>query len=235
MTYHRNLVYKFFKEVYAYLNSIERCFYKGAFVFDDRNGDLIKLLNRSFKEKGDRLCGIFKSHDIFNKSLKCVRETHLPRTLDIRCPIGYFIEDGHLVKTNHRRNGHTPIVKMLNVKYYPFTYMNRNMVYAKLETSPSRSSRHVKKAFKTYVLKKKHKIKGYASRRESCKRASGIHEYDPEHHYWPGRKCDEFFIPQFLTDRFIRLITHKRRRSKHTARYKRKRVSNSKRSKRKRY
>ena len=179
----------FFGKITAFLSLYDECFVGGAFIFEDPNAKLFNLLtHNNLTDNEDYLCGTTKffspnvsfkqskTHGIFlnkfNKA-KCVPEVaiNLPKCQDSRCIKYERIINLHNICSacnDVKNRDHKGVIL-----YYPFTYLGKRYLYAKLESHKMISTGHLTEAVKTYVLKTK-----TPERRENDKYTDEILEKD---------------------------------------------------------
>jgi hypothetical protein len=222
-----NTLIRYIKLIYKYLNAIEMCFTTGSFVIEDRIEALLDVLIVSSStslecassHRSLNPIGFEKEIDGIKYVSTSVNESHINGTIDGEIEKGMPILCSHL----QDNEGNAVIDKRFakNIKWYKFfNGEKKNFVFFKLERYKTFSKKHLLAANERYV--KHHDTKSeYTSRREDCKERcvylkdssmkKNIDEiviegtsYRVDENY--ERTGDEFFIPEVLSDYFLKLI-----------------------------
>lgn len=140
-----NLLYKFLGDKY--------CFTSGAFVIQDNDYKLYKLLSLVIDVD---LTGMYiKTHTIFKDNNEKMYEIHFPE-LSFKSNIICKCQDNKFI-----------LRKMQNIKFYKFTNNNNKLIYLKLEDYPTFDKDHIFQGFNRYVLNDENKS-CVLPRREDC-------------------------------------------------------------------
>lgn len=118
--HNRTLIKNYVVSLFKYLSNQAYCFTSGAFVIQDNNARLLRLLMNNLTVERPAV----KSHTKFlNESSDLVYETR------------FDCANGASVVVNCRINGKTAVNEFKMIKWYPFTENGNSYIYMKPETS----------------------------------------------------------------------------------------------------
>lgn len=214
--------------LYMLLRQLQQCFFSGAFVVEDREQTLLKLLLRA--RHRERYPGRTKAgtHRAFMRGMDC-QKWRLAETASV-CGRQFEILLPSLTLTCETPNGSIVHDKRNVLLFYGFlgpdlaqqTSNPVHYVYMKLETSSYASLSHAISASVHYGRKAlkigdKESVHGVQQRREGKKSSNVSSQRDYELYkcdavqrraqmYDKVRRGDEFFVPQMLNEAFLQRV-----------------------------